>query len=91
MTMKDSPLIPIVSGPYSGRSISDPEVRFHEEDVIRIMKGNAPTNIRQALKGAPDPTDDAFVIINENGEAVDTSGRKKCYGKRHEIWEGDLP
>jgi len=88
VTMKDSALIPIISGPYSGRSISDPDVRFHEEDVIRIMKGSAPSSLRQALKGPSDSADD---IINCDGEAVDTSGRKKCYGNRHEIWEGDLP
>jgi len=88
--VKDNPLIPIVSGPYSGRTINDPDVRFHEDDVIRIKKGMEPSHLRMALKGH-DPSEDVFVIINEDGEAVHTSGRKKCHGKRHEIWEVELP
>jgi hypothetical protein len=74
--MKDKGFIPLDGGTYHGCKVPDAQIRYGEEDVLRI-------------KDAYENTDD-FYLINSDIVGEPTHGRRKRYGRTWVVDAGDL-
>lgn len=72
MSMKDSPNIPLIGHGLTGKAVHDPEIMIREGDVIRVTPST-------------DPADDMFFLVNGDGNATATSGRKRRQGNSYEF------